>query len=451
MDAEPPSYSNAWDESAAVQARNRALGRCLEQQAKSDSLPEYDCSLLHYGTVLRKLESYVDQENKIREPFRRPWQDCFAVLRGTKLDLYVVPPGSFAATLSRSTTPGLRKALAKTLTGYDDAFGSDRPGFHHLEETTVYSEHERRLSRRSSELPSTHPLASRERSASVATFSEPPSFGCGQATPFRTFSLLGAAAGVAADYAKKPNVLRVRCEDEQFLLQCRNSRGVVSWLDAINQGRDLAEPLETRREPRAVINPRRRVQPSRAQLHEVFEAERPEDDLRRRTFYTISQEMQNQAPGAGPLRLALGPRQQSGSSTRRVSRTSSSNDSGQPRRPRRAAVTTPSTLTLVTFHIPDPLTVASSSQNSRSTSDDDDESDHREMPSWFSHTQQAAANVMSSGSAMKRDIWAPEHSKKAERFVCAILNNNDKRHTPLSRGRWVAEPGNAVSRTLVVA
>lgn len=47
----------------------------------------------------------------------------------------------------------------------------------------------------------------------------------------KQYSLQNAESGLAADYVKKRNVVRVRSEGEQFLLQTENAREVVDWIE----------------------------------------------------------------------------------------------------------------------------------------------------------------------------------------------------------------------------
>lgn len=47
----------------------------------------------------------------------------------------------------------------------------------------------------------------------------------------RQYTLQNAESGLAADYIKRKNVVRVRAEGEQFLLQTDNARDVVDWIE----------------------------------------------------------------------------------------------------------------------------------------------------------------------------------------------------------------------------
>lgn len=44
----------------------------------------------------------------------------------------------------------------------------------------------------------------------------------------------GAESGLAADYLKRRHVVRVRAEGEQFLIQCKDDRAVIDWIEAVS-------------------------------------------------------------------------------------------------------------------------------------------------------------------------------------------------------------------------
>lgn len=47
----------------------------------------------------------------------------------------------------------------------------------------------------------------------------------------KQYSLQNGESGLAADYVKKKNVVRVRVEGEQFLLQTESAKDVVDWIE----------------------------------------------------------------------------------------------------------------------------------------------------------------------------------------------------------------------------
>ncbi|KAL5522554.1 hypothetical protein ACEPAG_8571 [Sanghuangporus baumii] len=82
----------------------------------------------------------------------------------------------------------------------------------------------------------------------------------------RVYSLQRAESGLASDYMKRKNVVRVRMEGEQFLLQCKDVANVVEWIEALQAATNIALDLDERPMPKGPIFPRRRrrrrVQPT---------------------------------------------------------------------------------------------------------------------------------------------------------------------------------------------
>ncbi|KAH9899200.1 hypothetical protein C8Q73DRAFT_743250 [Cubamyces lactineus] len=87
-----------------------------------------------------------------------------------------------------------------------------------------------------------------------------------EATPYvpdekdliRKYTLQHAESGLASDYTKRKNVIRVRMEGEQFLLQAKNVAAVIDWIEGIQMGTNVALDLDERPMPRGPIFPRRR-------------------------------------------------------------------------------------------------------------------------------------------------------------------------------------------------
>jgi len=86
----------------------------------------------------------------------------------------------------------------------------------------------------------------------------------------KQYTLQNSESGLAADYLKKKNVVRVRAEGEQFLLQTENARDVVDWIEVSSIDRRLADiqafqaatnvalDLDDRPMPKIITLPRRR-------------------------------------------------------------------------------------------------------------------------------------------------------------------------------------------------
>ncbi|WWD01401.1 hypothetical protein V866_008345 [Kwoniella sp. B9012] len=74
----------------------------------------------------------------------------------------------------------------------------------------------------------------------------------------KQYSLQNAESGLAADYHKRKNVVRVRINGEQFLLQTGDNREVVSWIEAFQAATNVSLDLDVRPMPKIITLPRRR-------------------------------------------------------------------------------------------------------------------------------------------------------------------------------------------------
>ncbi|WWD15896.1 hypothetical protein CI109_100320 [Kwoniella shandongensis] len=74
----------------------------------------------------------------------------------------------------------------------------------------------------------------------------------------KQYTLQHAESGLAADYVKRKNVVRVRAEGEQFLLQTENAQEVVQWIEAFQAATNVALDLDERPMPKIITLPRRR-------------------------------------------------------------------------------------------------------------------------------------------------------------------------------------------------
>jgi len=74
----------------------------------------------------------------------------------------------------------------------------------------------------------------------------------------RHYTLQGAESGLAADYLKRRHVVRVRAEGEQFLIQAKDDRAVIDWIEALQAATNTALDLDVRPLPNFITLPRRR-------------------------------------------------------------------------------------------------------------------------------------------------------------------------------------------------
>ncbi|KAG6016371.1 hypothetical protein E4U41_004449 [Claviceps citrina] len=72
----------------------------------------------------------------------------------------------------------------------------------------------------------------------------------------KSYSLLHADAGIAADYSKRRYVIRIRAETDQFLLSCIELTTLVKWLECLFSAIDVAAPIDDRDFPRDMSIPR---------------------------------------------------------------------------------------------------------------------------------------------------------------------------------------------------
>ncbi|KAM0284997.1 hypothetical protein ACHAQH_001686 [Verticillium albo-atrum] len=86
--------------------------------------------------------------------------------------------------------------------------------------------------------------AAREWASSIQSPDNPP--WARRATLLRTYHLQHADIGIAADYKKRRNVIRLRLETDQLLLSCLEPATFVRWLDAFFAAIAVAAPLDER-------------------------------------------------------------------------------------------------------------------------------------------------------------------------------------------------------------
>ncbi|KAG6004294.1 hypothetical protein E4U21_001191 [Claviceps maximensis] len=72
----------------------------------------------------------------------------------------------------------------------------------------------------------------------------------------KSYSLLYADAGIAADYSKRRYVIRIRAETDQFLLSCIELATFIKWLECLFSAIDVAAPIDDRDFPRDMSIPR---------------------------------------------------------------------------------------------------------------------------------------------------------------------------------------------------
>ncbi|EIN08280.1 hypothetical protein PUNSTDRAFT_68902 [Punctularia strigosozonata HHB-11173 SS5] len=72
----------------------------------------------------------------------------------------------------------------------------------------------------------------------------------------REYTMQHAESGLGSDYVKRKNVIRVRMEGEQFLLQAPDVSGVVDWIEGFQAAQNIALDIDERPMPKGPLFPR---------------------------------------------------------------------------------------------------------------------------------------------------------------------------------------------------
>lgn len=220
----------------------------LDVDPTNVGLPSYSPSAYKLGLVYRKLEWLSPYEPS---PVRS-WKMFVIELNSTQLNFYSIP----------SRLEGSFLAISKSQTN-DRNFGQENTEFIHKTYRSLVT------NRKDIEF---HQLCERlefkgfnnaedindECYASSASLSTKTNKGEKDKRLVRSYSLQHARIGLASDYTKKPNVLRLRLENEQFLVNFSSTQDVIDWNMGLCVGRDVALDLVLRELPRYRTVPRRR-------------------------------------------------------------------------------------------------------------------------------------------------------------------------------------------------
>ncbi|KAG2036774.1 hypothetical protein BDR03DRAFT_865322 [Suillus americanus] len=90
----------------------------------------------------------------------------------------------------------------------------------------------------------------------------------GKGDLIRAYTLQHAESGLGNDYLKRKNVIRVRLEGEQFLLQAADVPSVVEWIEGFQAGTNISLDLDHRIMPKGPMFPRRRRRRNRQPVDE---------------------------------------------------------------------------------------------------------------------------------------------------------------------------------------
>lgn len=229
----------------------------------TESLPAYLPSIYKIGLLSRKIEWLSPFEPSPS----RLWKLIVVELNSTQLNFYYVPPGMEAHLASVQSASLLSEGSLNALECSD--VQNMRSGFTTTSDLLFYKSC-LRLGILDSLGPCTLSSAS-----SIFDEDQSPIRSKGLkkcARLIRSFSLQHARVGLASDYLKKPNVLRIRVESEQILLHFGSTKELVEWHFSLSMGRDLSLDLEDRQVPRYRTVPRRRTAASNSVSHAALSA-----------------------------------------------------------------------------------------------------------------------------------------------------------------------------------
>ncbi|KAH9807930.1 hypothetical protein DFH28DRAFT_712437 [Melampsora americana] len=215
---DPPPYQQIYQTPGGVQ--QVILPR--EEEGR-EGLPNYTC-LVH-------LEGWMPRKMEFRSPGiqakDRAWKRQYVILHGTMIRIYKTDPH------------------AQPVTGDGDAYLSAP---RHEPISTP------------SNPPPLHFHKGRYESAPSGSLKEAAlaKVPTQHNSLLRVYTLQNAESGLAADYLKRKNVVRVRAEGEQFLLQAKDDRGVIDLIEALQAATNVSLDLDVRPLPKFITLPRRR-------------------------------------------------------------------------------------------------------------------------------------------------------------------------------------------------
>lgn len=199
----------------------------------SDNLPGYSPAAYKVGTVFRKMEWL----NPYEPATSRSWKPVLMELNSTQLNLYAIPSSLEQHVLSfQPVTP-------TSVNSHPDS-----PQRHSIDENDHYCK------LINSYVTNDTDLQFFKYCQRLNLLSQDKS----QKRLIRSYSLQYCKIGLASDYKKRSNVLRIRVESEQLLLNFHNVKDLIDWNLALNVGKDLALDLQERDLPRYRTVPRRR-------------------------------------------------------------------------------------------------------------------------------------------------------------------------------------------------
>lgn len=204
-----------------------------------EELPGYKPSAYKIGVCARKLEWYTPHEIS---PIRS-WKNFIVELNSTQINFYLIPSQIEPTILNsrfEQSFPMQRGSVPEYLKSFCTT-DSDIEFYGLCEQHNIINS-------------GSSPSSSRNLSMTLLSRLG----GAISKRLVRSYSLQHAKIGLASDYTKRSNVLRLRLENEQLLMLFRSPKEMIEWNLGISVGRDLALDLSDREMPRYRTVPRRR-------------------------------------------------------------------------------------------------------------------------------------------------------------------------------------------------
>lgn len=216
----------------------KLTGSPLEDLGK-ETLPRYSCTVHLEGFLPRKME--YDAPGK--PSLNHSWQSVYFVIHGTLLHLYGVDLEQFySANHSLADEWALEPADHVHTTPRSLPLETEHGSDDDMQE------------------PSKVPTVPKPNTLHMENFEKQPTTleDALKRSHLWTYTLAGSECGYAADYTKRANVVRIRVQGEQFIVQACDSYHVVELIEALQASANICADLDTRTLPKFLTLPRRR-------------------------------------------------------------------------------------------------------------------------------------------------------------------------------------------------
>lgn len=220
----------------------------VDQHYGSEELPAYSPAAYKLGVVCRKLEWLSPYEPS---PVRS-WKSFVVELNSTQLNFYHIPNS-------------LENCLLNFATGFSHAEDSVNLDLIHQNHRSLVTKNQDVQFQQLCEALDFFKNDERHIEDDDEGYNSSASVASGKSARInknkrliRSYSLQHARIGLASDYTKKSNCLRLRLESEQFLLNFASTQDLIDWNLGLSMGRDVAMDLAERDIPRYRTVPRRR-------------------------------------------------------------------------------------------------------------------------------------------------------------------------------------------------